>query len=126
MRVIEKQMVAAVEEGRNWRSGNTRVRFDPVVGGSETEVYLFGNLIAKRYFIGSPEHYIGDWEITLAGYNTRTTRSRLGALLVHLSKGKNWPDGAGVGTKNSVISLHDARGKTRINSDDWYKVQVHR
>jgi hypothetical protein len=79
MRVIEKQMIEAIKAGKNWLNGNTRVRHDPVVGGCEVEVYLHGNLIAKRFFRG--EDKPGEWQITLAGWNTPTTRSRLNALI---------------------------------------------
>jgi hypothetical protein len=79
MRVIEKQMIEAVKAGKNWLNGNTRVHHDPVVGGCEVEVYLHGNLIAKRFFRG--EDKPGEWKITLAGWNTPTTRSRLNALI---------------------------------------------
>jgi hypothetical protein len=73
MRLIEKRMIDAIASGKNWASGNTRVNHDPVIDGCEVEVYLHGNLIAKRFLHGQ-------WRVTLAGWNTRVTRSRLNAL----------------------------------------------
>ena len=69
MRKIESQMNAAILEGRNWASGNTQVTHtDDVV-----QVRLHGNLIAE----------IGDGFIRLfdGGHQTKTTKSRLNALL---------------------------------------------
>ena len=77
MRKIEQEMVTAIRARRNWKSGNTEVLHDPVLGGCEVEVRLRGNLIAKRYYRGDAP---GQWQITLAGRNTPTTRSRLTAL----------------------------------------------
>jgi len=94
MRKIEQEMVTAIRAGRNWKSGNTEVLHDPVIGGCEVEVWLHGNLIAKRYYRGDAP---GQWQITLAGWNTNTTRSRLNALMyviaphmgqVHTRKGR--------------------------------------
>jgi hypothetical protein len=127
MRVIEEQMLAAIEDYKNWKCRNTEVRIDPVVGGSEVEVYLHGHLIAKRYFFGSDKAYIGEWEICLCRWNTPTTRSRLNAIIGSLAKlGRpgQWPSGAGVSTNRGVITLRDARGETTIDSFDWHKVVV--
>lgn len=99
MRVIEKQMIEAIKAGKNWLSGNTRVRHDPVVGGCEVEVYLHGNLIAKRFFRG--EDKPGKWQVTLAGWNTPTTRSRLTALCQAFK-----PGCCGVGTKLGQAAIH--------------------
>ena len=48
MRQIEKQMLAALKERRNWRSGNTEVsvRTD-IYGCNHIEVRLHDNLIFK-------------------------------------------------------------------------------
>ena len=69
MRVIEKNMIAAVARATNWRSGNTRV--EAVVGASR--VYLYDHLIAE---VG--ENYI---QLFDGGHQTTTTKSRLNALL---------------------------------------------
>ena len=75
MRQIEKQMLAAVKERRNWRSGNTEVtvRTD-IYGCNHIEVRLHDNLIFKQNDAEDSA------EFTLAGWNTPTTRSRLRAL----------------------------------------------
>ena len=71
MRKIESQMNAAIAEGRDWQSGNTSVHFN------EEEqvaiVRLHGNKIAE---IG--EGWIQLWS---QGYETKTTKSRINAIL---------------------------------------------
>lgn len=71
MRQIEKEMLSAIEEGRNWTKDNTYV--NPVIGG--IEVWLFNNHIAT---IDGDEVKVN--KATLASYPTSTTRSRLRAL----------------------------------------------
>lgn len=70
MRVIERQMVRAIKEHRNWRSGNTVVEVGAL---GNWRVTLHGNLIAT----GGKDAF----SFTLAGWNTPTTRSRVNALL---------------------------------------------
>lgn len=82
MRKIEKQMVDAAFNGRNWRSANTEV---VVMGNGIAQVFLHGHHIANVY--------AGEVEVntrTLANWPTVTTKSRLRAL------------GADVYTKNFV------------------------
>lgn len=69
MRVIEQKMISAIRNGRDMTSGNTRVD----VFGKIVHVSLHGNLIARV----CPLHM----DVTLAGWPTPTTRSRLNALL---------------------------------------------
>ena len=119
MRKIEQQMIAAIQAGQDWKSGNTSVTHDPVVGGSEAEIRLHGNLIAKR-FIG------GDWSVSLCGWDTRTTRSRLAAILRTFAR--NGGKGLGVSSRKTRngqrIMLHDARGMTEITIDGWHSVRL--
>ena len=69
MRKIEEAMCAAVKERIDWRGGNTTVKND---GSGFMFVFLHDNLIATiSGTVGS---------FTLAGYDTKTTRSRLRAL----------------------------------------------
>lgn len=68
MRKIEKMMVAAVNEGRNWDSANTRV----ICNGKGTFVVLYDTIIFAR--VNGRECYSDD------GYKTATTASRLRAL----------------------------------------------
>ena len=69
MRKIESQMIAAIKEGKCWRSGNTQVL---TLAGDST-VLLHGNKIAE----------IDDCSLKLfdGGYQSTTTKSRLNALL---------------------------------------------
>ena len=70
MRKIESQMNAAIQQNRNWASGNTSVHFDQETNTSS--VYLHGNLIAT----------VTDNDMTIydGGWQSNTTKSRLNAL----------------------------------------------
>ena len=118
MRKVEKEMLAAIDNGLDWRGGNTRVEQRPVIAGLEVEVTLHGHLIAKRYFCG--EDKPGRWEVTLAGWNTRTTRSRLSALIRHISR--LGPEGLGVSDRKGQPFVHDFEGKRPINCNGWHRV----
>ena len=69
MRKIERQMCAAIQSNKDWKSGNTQVvtQQDGV-----SIVYLYGKKIAE----------IGDDYMTIfdGGYQSHTTKSRLNAL----------------------------------------------
>ena len=69
MRKIEKEMIAAVKGDINWSKDNTSV----IIEDNVSKVYLHGNLIAE----------IDDVSLKLydGGYQTKTTKSRLNALL---------------------------------------------
>ena len=74
MRNITEQATQAFFEGRNFKLSNTEVHADA------TGVYLklWGNLIAKR---------VGERvSISLAGYNTQTTKERLRGVLNRFNK----------------------------------------
>jgi len=74
MRNITEQATQAFFEGRNFKLSNTEVHADC------TGVYLklFGNLIAKR---------VGERvSVSLAGYNTSTTKERLRGILNRFNK----------------------------------------
>ncbi len=79
MRVIEKQMMQAIRQGKSWRLDNTEVRHIDVDGSRITLVYLHNNLIAE----------IGLTRITLwnRGYSTQTTKSRINAILSGIGSG---------------------------------------
>lgn len=74
MRNITEQVTQAFFEGRNFKLSNTEVHADC------TGVYLklWGNLIAKRVS--------GRVSISLAGYNTSTTKERLRGVLSKFNK----------------------------------------
>lgn len=69
MRKIEKDMVAAIKAKKNWKSGNTKVDIE----NGAVLVRLHGNLIAQ---IGEEVLDVSD-----CGFPTRTTRSRLNAVI---------------------------------------------
>ena len=67
MRKIEEEMLRALQRGGKWSKGNTRV-------DGEGNVFLHGNHIARNVKRGS-------FEYRWAGWRTRTTASRLRAIL---------------------------------------------
>lgn len=69
--MIERQMIQAIIERKDWRKGNTRVE----VNSDSIGIYLFENKIAT-YF---PESM--DLTIDACGWRTATTKSRLNALM---------------------------------------------
>ena len=75
MRQIEKDMVDALFAGKAWRGKNTEVR--PTDYGNRV-VSLHGNQIASLDLTDADNPVLN---MTLAGWNTPTTRSRLNAIL---------------------------------------------
>ena len=77
MRKIEQQMNSAVANNKNWQSGNTTVHYNEENG--ESIVRLHGNKIAV----------IGDdfLQIFDGGYQSKTTKSRLNALIDRFCNG---------------------------------------
>ena len=70
MQQIEEKMIGAIHARANWRQGNTHVECH----STTIDVYLHNNLIARV-----------DWEtmcvyLSSAGWETRTTASRLNAI----------------------------------------------
>ena len=74
MRLIEKEMLAAIKHGRDWAKDNTRVEFAESTGGSD--VFLHGHHIATVDWRGG----VIIMTSTLRAWPTRTTMSRLRAL----------------------------------------------
>jgi hypothetical protein len=74
MRVIEKEMMSAIEDARNWSKDNTAVSFAESTGGSD--VFLHGHHIATVQRNGLALVMVN----TLRNWPTRTTMSRLRAL----------------------------------------------
>lgn len=85
MRVIEKKMLDAIEQGRNFTLDNTHVKID----ANTAHVFLHGNHIAS--VVNDNVMVNRD---TLRSYPTPTTKSRLRAL------------GVDVYTKNFVTYLN--------------------
>ena len=71
MRVIEKKMVEAIQQGRNFTLDNTHVKID----ANTAHVFLHGNHIASVTH-GNVRVNVN----TLRAYPTPTTKSRLRAL----------------------------------------------
>ena len=74
MRKIEKQMIEAIKQDKDWQSGNTKVVnfFNDGDKCVVTSVFLHGNKIAE----------IDDNSMTIfdGGWQSNTTKSRLNAL----------------------------------------------
>lgn len=87
MRLIEEEMLSAIEGGRNWNKDNTAVNCN----GSLIHVYLHGNHIAA-VIRGSDMVEVN--KRTLKQWATPTTKSRLRAL------------GVDVYTKRGVVYLN--------------------
>lgn len=77
MRKIERDMISAISGGFDWKSSNTTVTFD----GDDWEARLHGNLIARCED--------GKLEVSVAGWNTSTTRNRINAILRHFKSRTN-------------------------------------
>ena len=92
MRIIEKQMLAAISNCKNFASGNTAVKvLSSHPASSKTiEVLLHGHSIA---IISGQDNFLTVNKYTLQLWPTPTTKSRLRAL------------GAKVTTKNGVTYL---------------------
>ena len=69
MRIIEKNMLKAIVNNKNWCSGNTMVKTDD---NNESRVFLHGNHIAT---ITEDDVMLFD-----GGWQSKTTKSRLNAL----------------------------------------------
>lgn len=84
MRKIEEKLLVAIERWTPFHLDNTDFR---IVDTSLGEVYLHNNCIAKVIkhptpLFGRPYIYVS--EISLCGWNTPTTRSRLRALGIEI------------------------------------------
>ena len=72
MRKIERQMLQAIVDNKDWSKDNTRVESEK---GFAITVYLHGHRIAVYY----PNTM--DLHINNCGYETNTTKSRLNVLI---------------------------------------------
>lgn len=107
MRTIERNMIAAINARKTWKSGNTRVE---IVKGTTDKahvtVYLHNNAIAGIQMDGSVH-------ITLAGWPTATTRSRLNAIL------RAFTAGCSVYQRRHSQFFARAGAEYEIASDEW-------
>lgn len=104
VRKIEQAMIAAIKARKDWSAGNTCVEYDQF---HAAHVYLFGNRIAV---LRRPE-----LTVTLAGWNSPTTRSRLNALLNEFA-----PDSGRFSTKLGQ-AYFDGRA---IAANDWIPIEL--
>ena len=88
MRKIERQMLQAIVDDKDWSKDNTRVETEK---GYRSTVYLHGHRIAVYYPKDQTLH------INNCGYETNTTKSRLNVLINFVLDGtkngifqKNW------------------------------------
>lgn len=127
MRKIESLMLAAIEARKAWHNGNTAVspctRQD---GKPLAEVFLHGNHIATIGY-DRADGYVKNISVTLAGWNTVTTRNRLSAII--RAYAANGPHGLGISTRggsrggrDGQAALHDATGKRDIDNNEWINV----
>ena len=82
MRKVEEQMNYAIRHRKNWAGSNTTVRCFKENGiTTEMQVLLHGNLIAWL------DTATNDLNISSAGWETVTTKSRLNAILEEFASG---------------------------------------
>lgn len=110
MRKIEENMIQAMRDGRARQIGNTTVHHTEGL----CSVYLHGHMICQRGPLGL--------HVSLAGWDTVTTRSRLSAIVRAFAD--NGGAGLGVSSRKGVVRLHDARGETVIDATGWHRVAV--
>lgn len=87
MRLIEREMLRAINERENWCKDNTDVRVIILDGNVISQVFLHGNHIAD--FVHHSQWGMGWIEPnrdTLAQWPTPTTKSRLRALGVNVTQ----------------------------------------
>lgn len=126
MRKIEQNMITAIRNLKPFNSGNTTVSVtsDPRdVKGHEINVYLHGNHIARLWY-SNVAGGARNMRVSLAGWNTQTTRSRISALIGVFARIGRWPDGTGVSTRKGQAYIHDANGKRPIDDNGWYPVAL--
>ena len=101
-RQVTEQATKAFFNGDNFKLSNTEVHADC----TGVYLYLFGNLIAKR---------VGERvSISLAGYNTTTTRERLNGILSKYNKR--------ITTKKGIVYMQDENGLQEFPNDDKLRI----
>ena len=96
MRKIERQMLQALVEVKDWSKDNTRVE----TNGHYSDVYLHGHRIAEY------KHSDSSLKVNNCGYATNTTKSRLNTLIKFVADP----------TKNGIFQ-HNWDWYIRINGD---------
>lgn len=103
MNVIETKMLAAINAGQNWQQGATEVA---VSDAGNVQVMLYGSPIVRL------ENGKKDIFVSLAGYNTLTTRSRINVVL----------DTFGVSRVGNTGGMPYIGGVKIQTGRDWYQV----
>ena len=119
MRKIVRDLLPYVRSGRTRTIGNTGVYPE----GNATVVRLHGNAIMRLTPTEAPGALLV--EVSLAGWPTPTTRSRLNDLLWGLFAGFTDPAKAPcVYQSRGLLYLREATGRDAfpISSDGWYAV----
>lgn len=120
MRKIEQNMINAVyevlaQERTHWHQGNTTVTEHPKCQGGAI-ILLHGNAIAKLYPLNDGSYQV---LISLAGWNTHTTRSRLNVIIKELGTGAY----SGVIQDNFMPKLRIIDGVLQpMTHKGWYEV----
>ncbi len=99
MRTIEKNMIHAIENKKNFNDSNTQVTHV----NEETVVRLHGNIIAT--IKGN------ELSVRSAGWETNTTKSRLNSILSHFNK-------PGISQKNFCWLI----GNENFNGEKTFKL----
>ena len=79
MRKLERQMNFAISNKGNWSGSNTQVNYNSNTNCSS--IYLHGHQIA------TVDHNLKAVKLSSCGYETRTTKSRLNAILQEVKYG---------------------------------------
>lgn len=109
MRKVETQMLNAIRAGKSGSFGNTAVTVGPL---GQWTVTLHGNKIAS----GGSQTF----SVTLADWNTPTTRSRVNALLSGLLASEGLWASAYVTTKNGQAQLESRdRAPRKVTDTQW-------
>jgi hypothetical protein len=114
MRIIEEKMIAAINANDQFNMDNTALRYTTGNSGfskPQVEVLLHGHSIATLNEERTAMTF------SLCGYNTRTTRSRINALLQSFKQ-----SGAGVSTRKGVVYLRIDGRERAIESTGTYFV----
>ena len=104
MRQITRLAADAFIKGHNFGSSNTTVGLD---ANGVVRMFLHGNLIAEQ-------NLTGELRMTLAGWNTPTTRERLNGLLEVLGKTP--------GLRFCQKNFDAHYGAREIESDEWITI----
>ena len=112
MRKISRLAALAFINERKFSRDNTKVRSFPTIAGRMTELYLHGNVIARKR--GGKIH------LSLAGWPTVTTRERLNTLLSELESDVRF-----LQSKHEQFAIDRGYDKPDqpINARSWYLLE---